>query len=123
MLEVIVALIGLAFFWAYLYGKAPESSTVSGFAFRLLFLGMALWTVHLLVWSVFSLNTTVEIYQYDATGNLVGKELQIATPNEAIRQSILTYLDVLTWVIYTVLALILVFFIYNTITSVMRREK
>jgi hypothetical protein len=123
MIEVIIALLGLTFLWAYLYSKSPESTTVSGFAFRLLFLGMTLWTAHLLVWNVFTLNTTVEVYKYDQYGNLTGKEIHISSLPDPVKQNILNYLGVLNWVTYTIIALIMVFFIYNAIVSVLRRKE
>jgi hypothetical protein len=120
-MEEIIALLGLTFLWAYLYSKAPESSTVSGFAFRLLFLGMCLWTAHLLVWNVFSINSTIEVYKYDQYGNFVGSEIHNSTLSEPVKQTILGYLDVLTWVTYSIMALIIIFFIYNSFSSLMRR--
>jgi len=123
MIEVIITLLGLTFLWAYLYSKAPESTTVSGFAFRLLFLGMTLWTAYLLVWSVYSLNSTTEVYKYDQYGNFTGKEIHISALSEPIKQNILNYLDILTWVTYTIIALIMVFFIYNSITSIIRKRE
>ncbi|MEM5854211.1 MAG: hypothetical protein QW228_07640 [Candidatus Aenigmatarchaeota archaeon] len=123
MLEVIIALLGLTFLWAYLYSKAPESTTASGFAFRLLFLGMTLWTAYLLTWSVFQANTTIEIYEYDQYGNYTGKEVYNSTLTQPIKQTILGYLDVLSWVSYTVTALIIIFFIYNSIVGFFEKRK
>ncbi|MEM5867948.1 MAG: hypothetical protein QXG39_08530 [Candidatus Aenigmatarchaeota archaeon] len=123
MLEVIIALLGLTFLWAYLYSKAPESTTASGFAFRLLFLGMTLWTAYLLTWSVFQANTTIEIYEYDQYGNYTGKEVYNSTLAQPIKQTILGYLDVLSWVSYTVTALIIIFFIYNSIVGFFEKRK
>ncbi|MEM5867547.1 MAG: hypothetical protein QXG39_06475 [Candidatus Aenigmatarchaeota archaeon] len=123
MLEVIIALLGLTFLWAYLYSKAPESTTASGFAFRLLFLGMTLWTAYLLTWNVFNINTTTEIYKYDQYGNYTGKEIHNSSLTEPIKQTILGYLDVLTWVSYTVIALVMIFFIYNSIAGFWKKEK
>jgi len=123
MIEVIIALLGLTFLWAYLYSKSPESSTVSGFAFRLLFLGMTLWTAHLLVWNVFSINSTTEVYKYDQYGNFTGKEIHNSTLAQPIKQAVLGYLDVLTWVTYVIIALIMIFFIYNSISSIMRKRE
>jgi tellurite resistance protein TehA-like permease len=121
-MEEIIALLGLTFLWAYLYSKAPESSTVSGFAFRLLFLGMCLWTAHLLVWTLFSTNTTIQVYKYDSLGNFIGSEIHNSTLANPIKQSVLGYLDVLTWVTYGIMALIIIFFIYNSFSLMRTRE-
>jgi hypothetical protein len=122
-MEEIIALLGLTFLWAYLYSKAPESETVSGFVFRLLFLGMTLWTANLLVWSVFSTNSTIEVYKYDQNGTFIGNEIHNSTLAQPIKQAILGYLDALNWITYGIMALIIIFFIYNTFTSILRKGR
>lgn len=123
MIEVILTLLGLSFLFAYLYSKSPESSTVSGFAFRLLFLGMCLWTSYLLVWTTFNTNTTIRIDKYDAYGNLTGYEIHTTALSEPIKNTLVGYLDVMTWIPYVVLALIMVFFIYNSFISILRKRE
>lgn len=122
MLEVIIGLLGLTFLWAYLYSKAPESTTASGFAFRLLFLGMTLWTAYLLVWTIFNTNTMIEVKIYDVNDVYLGKEIHYSTLPDPIKQNIIAYLDVLTWVSYAIIALIMVFFIYNAFVQFKRGE-
>jgi hypothetical protein len=122
-MEEIIALLGLTFVWAYLYSKSPESSTVSGFAFRLIFLGLTLWTAHLLVWTSYSTYRITEVTKYDNLGNIIGKEVYNVTLPEPIKQGLIAYQDVLTWVIYLIIALIIIFFIYNTFVAVLQREK
>lgn len=123
MLEVILALAGLTFLWAYLYSKSPKSTKSSGFAFRLIFLSMTLWTSYLLIWNVATINTSIEVFKFNETGNFVGKEIHNSTLSEPVKQSVIAYLDVLTWVTYAIIALIVIFFIYNAFTDILAKRK
>jgi hypothetical protein len=122
-MEEIIALVGLTFLWAYLYSKSPESKTVSGFAFRLIFLGLTLWTAHLLVWTSYSTYRITEVTKYDSLGNIAGKEVYNVTLPGPIKQSLIVYQDALTWITYLIIALIIIFFVYNTFISILQREK
>jgi hypothetical protein len=75
MLELILAFIGIAGISAYLYSVSPDSRTLSGVAFRLIFLGLSvlsLWTVLYFSWAAASIpvnqNTnygnTTDTYEY-----------------------------------------------------------
>jgi len=119
----IIALVGLTFLWAYLYSKSPESNTISGFAFRLIFLGLTLWTAHLLVWTSYSTYRITEVTKYDSLGNITGKEVYNVTLPESIKQGLIAYQDSLTLITYLIIALIIIFFLYNTFTSILQREK
>ena len=123
MLEIIVALGIIAFIYAYLYSKSPDPRTASGFTFRLLFLSMCLWTVYLLVWVGYNANTMTTVTKYDNFGNITGTEVWNTTLSQPVRKTMLAYLGVSTWIPYVVIALILVFLIYNTFVSVLNKRE
>lgn len=120
MIETIVALATIAFLYAYLYSKSPESNTASGFAFRILFLSMSLWTVWLLVWITYNSGNVTEVLKYDANGTYVGKEIWNTTLPTNIRDTLTTYLEITGWVPYITIAMIILFLLYNTFVEALR---
>jgi ABC-type uncharacterized transport system permease subunit len=104
MLEVIIAYIGLTFLWAYLYSKSPEPSTISGIAFRILYLGLTLFTVYELL-SILVIHAQ--------TSNL---------PNSVINL-VVGYMSVMNYVIFLIFVLIFIFLLINNILPLFKKEE
>lgn len=122
MIELVIGLLGLTFLWAYLYSKAPESTTSSGLVLRLLFLGMCFWTAYVLIWVLINQNVGVmEVNVYDENGTFLGKEIHNITISESVKNVITNYIGVYSYVIYIVFGIILIFLLYNSIISLLKR--
>jgi large-conductance mechanosensitive channel len=104
MLEVIIAYVGLTFLWAYLYSKSPDPSTISGIAFRILYLGLTLFTVYELL-------SLLVIY------------VQVSGLPQNIANLVISYMSVMNYVIFLIFALVIIFLIVNNILPLFKKEE
>ena len=117
MLELIIGLAAISFIYAYLYSKTPENNQ----AFKLLFLALSLFSIVLLVWLMYNVPTEKVVYKYDSSGNFTGKEVMKISLDEGVKNTLLTYLEVSMYVPIIVIALVIIFWIWNAFGSLLRR--
>jgi len=103
MLEIVIAFLGFSFIWAYLYTKS-DTSTISGMIFRILYLGLTLFTIYELL-------SFLIIYS------------QISGLPGNVTELIISYMSVMNYVIFLIFALIIVFAIVNSVLPLFNKEK
>ena len=116
-LEIIVGMGFISFIYAFLYNVTPKET----FWLRFLYLGLCLFSIVLLTWTMVtapSLSTSVEILDL---GNNVTRVTPIV--NSSLTETYTTYLDVTQYVPLIVITTSLIIFLYNIFMEFSRRRK
>jgi hypothetical protein len=103
MLEVVITFLGLTFIWAYLYSKS-DPSTLSGAIFRVLYLGLTLFTIYELL-------SFLVVY------------VQISNLPQNIANLVIGYMSIMNYVIFLIFALIVIFTLINSVLPLFKKEE
>ena len=103
MLEVVITFLGLSFIWAYLYSKS-DPSTLSGAIFRVLYLGLTLFTIYELL-------------------SFIVIHVQISDLPQNIANLVIGYMSIMNYVIFIIFALIVIFTLINSVLPLLKREE
>jgi hypothetical protein len=103
MLEIVISFLGLTLLWAYLYAKS-DPTTLSGIVFRVLFLGLMLFTIYELL---------SFLVIYAENNNLP----------ENVTNLVVVYMNVMNYIIFLIFALIALFAVFNIFLPLFKKKE
>lgn len=109
-LELVVGLVGISLVYAFIYANAPKENTW----FRLFFLFVSIFTVIPLTWVLFNGQQIETVIGYNVTdGSVLTREVHNITTLGETRGVMLSYFSISIYVPIMVLAIVMIFFLYN----------
>jgi uncharacterized membrane protein len=120
MLEIIIALIAMAFIFAYLYKATPDESPY----FKLLYITLCLFSLFSVTWVSFKPEAvTTTKYLYNATGGLTGTEVVNQTLSDGMTSFMQTQSYVIMVVAVAVFTILVIMFLWNLFADLSKKKK
>jgi hypothetical protein len=123
MLEPIIALSIVTFAWFYLFASYQDRTDLPSTIYKLLFLGLGIFSTFTLIWSSTHLSGTQTIQKYNATDMYTGKEVITTELGSDLKTVFGGYLDMIGTIQYLIFALISVFLIIEVARIYFFRKK
>jgi hypothetical protein len=119
MLEFFIALAVVIFSFIWLYREMPKESP----HFKMLFFGMALFSMVVMVFSLFTIEDITTTSVYSSNGSYLGIEVVNQTSSSAIKSTALVITQVLMYMISIILFVITLMWLHGTYKDIVKRKK
>jgi uncharacterized BrkB/YihY/UPF0761 family membrane protein len=119
MLEFFIALAVIIFSFIILYREMPKESP----HFKMLFFGMALFSMVVMVFSLFTIEDITTTSVYSSNGSYLGVEVVNQTSSSAIKSTALVISQVLMYMIAIILFIITLMWVYGTYKDIVKKKK
>lgn len=119
MLEFFIALAVVVFAFIFLYKEMPKESP----HFKVLFFVMALFTMVVMIFSLFTVDDITTTTVYSQNGTFLGSESQEMVASSAIKSTALVITQVLMYMISIIMFVIMIMWVYGTYKDFIKKRK